>query len=261
MKKLMLWIIALAAMPAGAALAQSLTGTWQGTLSAGKDLRIVIKISTTDKDTLKAAMYSIDQNPTPIQAGTVTAQGGTLKFTIPAIGGTYEGKVGADGNSIAGTWTQGPKPLPLNLTKATTETAWAIPEPPPPPKKMRADADPSFEVATIKPSNPDSPGQGLTIQGKRMVTKNTSLSFLIAFAYGLHPKQITGGPAWLDSEKFDITAEPNEEGQPNDKQIKSMLAKLLADRFKLTFHKEKKELSAYAITVVKTGAKLDEERE
>jgi uncharacterized protein (TIGR03435 family) len=256
MKKLMLWIIALAAMPAGAALAQSLTGTWQGTLSAGKDLRIVIKISTTDKDTLKAAMYSIDQNPTPIQAGTVTAQGGTLKFTIPAIGGTYEGKVGADGNSIAGTWTQGPKPLPLNLTKATTETAWVIPEPPPPPKKMRADADPSFEVATIKPSNPDSPGQGLTIQGKRMVTKNTSLSFLIAFAYGLHPKQITGGPAWLDSEKFDITAEPNEEGQPNDKQIKSMLAKLLADRFKLTFHKEKKELSAYAITVVKTGAKL-----
>ena len=56
----------------------------------------------------------------------------------------------ADGNTITGTWTQGP-PLPLNLTRATPETAWTIPEPPPPPKLMAADANPSFEVATIKP--------------------------------------------------------------------------------------------------------------
>ena len=45
------------------------------------------------------------------------------------VGGKYEGKLSADGNSITGTWSQG-SPLPLNFTKATPATAWAIPEPP-----------------------------------------------------------------------------------------------------------------------------------
>ena len=70
MKKLMLWIIALAASSGGALLAQSLTGTWQGSLQVpqapGGQLRIVIKISTTDADTFKAVMYSIDQGGQPI---------------------------------------------------------------------------------------------------------------------------------------------------------------------------------------------------
>jgi hypothetical protein len=61
MKKLMLSIIALAAMAGGALLAQSITGTRQGTIQAGRELRTVIKISTTDQDALKAVLYSIDQ--------------------------------------------------------------------------------------------------------------------------------------------------------------------------------------------------------
>ncbi|HZL56121.1 MAG TPA: TIGR03435 family protein [Bryobacteraceae bacterium] len=256
MKKLLLSILALAS----ALLAQDVTGTWQGPIqlpaaAGGRQLRTVIKVSRAD-DKLKAVMYSIDQGGQPITAGEFTVQGSTIKMTVPAIGGKYEGKLSADAKSIEGTWSQGPNPLPLNLTRATAETAWTIPDPPSPPKKMKADANPVFEVATIKPSNPDSQGQGLTIQGHRMVTRNTSLSFLITFAYGLHAKQIAGAPAWLDSEKFDITAEPDLEGQPNDRQIKSMIQKLLADRFKLTFHREKKELSVYAITVAKGGPKL-----
>jgi uncharacterized protein (TIGR03435 family) len=258
MKKWMLCIAALASIPGSALLAQNLTGTWQGTLKPNPttDLRIVFKISTSDKDTLKGVMYSIDQKTPAIPLSAVTLQGSSVKLTIPAIGGSYEGKLGSDGSSIDGNWSQGPNPLPLHLTRATDATAWAIPDPPPPPKKMKADADPSFEVATIKPSDPNKPGQFLTIQGDRMVTGNTSLSFLITFAYGLHPKQIAGGPSWLDSEKYDITAKPDVEGQPNDKQLRTMLQKLLADRFKLTFHKEKKELSAYSIAVGKNGAKL-----
>jgi uncharacterized protein (TIGR03435 family) len=257
MKKWMLCIVALASLP-GSLIAQSLTGTWQGTLKPNPttDLRVVFKISTSDKDTLKGVMYSIDQKTPAIPLGAVTVQGSGVKLTIPAIGGSYEGKLGSDGSSIDGNWSQGPNPLPLRLTRATDATAWTIPDPPPPPKKMKADADPSFEVATIKPSDPNSPGQMLTIQGDRMVTRNTSLSFLITFAYGLHPKQIVGGPSWLDSEKYDINAKPDVEGQPNDKQIKSMLQKLLTERFKLTFHKEMKELSAYSITVGKNGARL-----
>ena len=60
MKKLML-IIALAAWSGGALLAQDITGTWQGTLQAGRDLRIVIKVSKGDAGGLKAVMHSIDQ--------------------------------------------------------------------------------------------------------------------------------------------------------------------------------------------------------
>jgi len=53
-----------------------------------------------------------------------------------------------------------------------------------------------------------------------------------------------------------VTAKPEGEGQPNDKQWKIMVQKLLADRFQLTFHREKKELSVYAIVVGKNGPKL-----
>ncbi len=256
MKKLMSWIIFLAALSGGALLAQSLTGTWQGTLEAGRDLRIVLKISTTAADTLKAVMYSIDQGGQPMPAGAVTLQGSAVKISVPGIAGTYEGKLSADGTSITGTWSQGPTPLPLNLKRATNETAWTIPEPPPPPKPMAADANPAFEVATIKPSKPETQGRGFMVRGRQFSTLNTSLSDLITFAYGLHPRQITGGPAWMESDKYDLAAKPDGEGQPNDKQWKMMVQKLLADRFKLSFHRDKKELSAYALVVGKTGPKL-----
>jgi uncharacterized protein (TIGR03435 family) len=87
-------------------------------------------------------------------------------------------------------------------------------------------------------------------------TTSTSVADLIKFAYDLHPRQITKGPAWLESEKFDVTAKPDTAGVPNPAQLKMMVQKLLKERFELTFHNEKKELSVYAITVAKTGAKL-----
>lgn len=61
MKKLMLWFAALG-LSGGALFAQDITGTWQGTLQAGRELRTVIKISKADGGGLKAVMYSIDQS-------------------------------------------------------------------------------------------------------------------------------------------------------------------------------------------------------
>jgi uncharacterized protein (TIGR03435 family) len=257
-KKLMLWVIALAALPGSALQAQNIVGTWQGSLKAGpQDLRIVIKVSTTDADKLAAVMYSIDQQSPAIPATTFTRNGSSVKMTIAAANATYEGKVSGDGNSIEGTWTQGGPLLPLNLTRATAETAWTIPDPPPPPKLMAADANPGFEVATIKPARPEG-GFSLLVNPRNglLTTTKTSVSDLIKFAYDLHPRQITKGPAWLESERFDITAKPDTPGLPNGAQLKMMVQKLLKDRFQLTFHNEKKELSVYAITVSKTGAKL-----
>ena len=262
MKKLTLWIIALAALP-GSAFAQNITGTWQGAIQPpqgqGRELRIVIKISTTDADKLAAVMYSIDQQSPAIPATTFTRNGSTVKMTVTPLNGTYEGKVSSDGNSIDGTWSQG-MPLPLNLVRATPETAWTIPEPPPPPKPMAPDAKPGFEVATIKPARPE--GRfSLTVNRSGMLnTTSTTVSDLIKFAYDLHPRQITKGPSWLESEKYDITAKPDTPGIPNGAQLKMMVQKLLKERFQLTFHNEKKELSVYAITVAKERTQAHQER-
>jgi uncharacterized protein (TIGR03435 family) len=256
MKKMLLWIVAFTTLVGGAAAAQDITGTWQGTLHAGRDLRIVLKVSKEDKGALKATFYSIDQGGQGFSASPITLQGSTIKMSVSAIQGTYEGTLSADGTTIKGSWSQGPSPLPLDLKRATNETAWAIPEPPAKLPPMAADADPAFEVATIKPSKPDQQGKGFLVRGRTFSTINTNLSDLITFAYGLHARQIVGGPAWLETEKYDIAAEPDQPGQPNDKQLKLMVKKLLTERFKLTFHHDKKELSVYALTVGKTGPKL-----
>ena len=105
-----------------------------------------------------------------------------------------------------------------------------------------------FDVAVIKLNTSAGPGKGFQLRGRQFFTINTSVSDIITFAYGLHARQITGGPAWMESEKYDVTAKPAGEGQPNDKQWKIMFQKLLADRFQLTFHREKKELSVYAVS-------------
>ncbi len=260
MKKLAL-LIAFAAGSVNALYAQDVTGSWQGTLQGpqgGNPLRIVMQISKADGATLKAVMFSIDQGGQPITAGAVTLQGSSLKITVPAIGGAYEGRLSGDGNSIAGTWTQG-APAPLNLTRATPQTAWEIPEPPPPPKPMAADANLSFEVATIKPSNPETPGQSILVGrggGNLFTTTNTTLNDLMTFAYGVHVTQILSGPSWLASERFDVMGKPEQAGIPNATQLRTMVRKLLVERFSLAFHNEKRELSAYTITVAKNGPKL-----
>ena len=161
-------------------------------------------------------------------------------------------------NSITGTFTQG-APLPLNLVKATQQTAWAIPEPPPPPKPMPTNVKPAFEVATIKPSRPETPGNSIIVGrggSNLLTTTNTPLNQLIIMAYGLHPRQLTGLPSWAEDDKYDISAKPNSDGVPNVEQLKEMIRDLLADRFGLKMHKEKRELAVYAITVGKNGPKL-----
>ena len=74
---------------------------------------------------------------------------------------------------------------------------------------MAADADPSFEVATIKPSAPDEQGKGFLVRGDRFITVNTTLVDLIKFSYDLQDKQILDGPAWVATDKFDIAAQPD----------------------------------------------------
>jgi uncharacterized protein (TIGR03435 family) len=254
MKKFTLWMMALAALQGSALRAQNIAGNWQGTLEIPqRKVRVLFKIAL-ENDKLQATLYTIDQ-PSPPIATTITREGSTVKMTIPSIAGSYEGKLSADGNSITGTFSQGAQ-LPLNLARATPETAWAIPEPPPPPKRMAPDAKPAFEVATIKPSDPAHPEQIITLRGNEVITTNVTVHALINLAYWLHPKQLAGGPPWIETEKFDMAGKPDVPGQPNVEQMKIMIQKLLTDRFQLKFHYEKRELPVYAVRLAKTGAKI-----
>ena len=107
---------------------------------------------------------------------------------------------------------------------------------------MLATAKPEFAVATIKPSDPQRGGrQGYGFRGQDVITANTSVNWLITLAYNMHAHQIIGGTGWLDSEKYDISGRPDTPGQPSRDQLKLMIQKLLADRFQLKFHIEKRE--------------------
>ena len=236
--------------------APDIAATWQGTLHAGQDLRIVVKIGKADAGGYKAEFYSIDQGGQPLPVDKITVDGSSVKMALKLIGGTYDGKLSADGKSITGNWTQGPNPLALNFARATPETEWSIPKPPPPIPPMAADANPSFEVATIKPSKPDDQRKAFIVRGNEFHIINEPLTQIISFAFDVQAKQVVGLPEWGDSDKYDIDAKPDGEGAPSGKQWKIMIQKLLADRFQLTFHKDKKELSVYVLSVSKTGSKL-----
>lgn len=119
-------------------------------------------------------------------------------------------------------------------------------------------AGPAFEVATIKPVEHDAKsGRYIIMQGvNRFVEKDYTLKLLIAAAYDLNPRAISGGPAWMDSDHYDILALTPGDTRPTHDQQMAMLRSLLADRFQLAFHREPREFSIYALEIAKGGAKL-----
>jgi uncharacterized protein (TIGR03435 family) len=119
-----------------------------------------------------------------------------------------------------------------------------------------ADAALEFDVATIKPSNPSTPGKQFMAKGHQFITINTTLNDMITFAYGVHTREIAGGPGWMQSEKYDLDGKFAGVADPDDRQWTRMIQRLLTDRFKLTFHREPRELSVFVLTVGKDGPKL-----
>jgi uncharacterized protein (TIGR03435 family) len=118
----------------------------------------------------------------------------------------------------------------------------------------------TFEVATIKPTDPDAKsGRYIIMQGNnRFVEKAYTLKLLIAAAYDLNPRTISGGPSWIESDHYDIVAVTPGDVRPTRQEQMSMLRSLLTDRFKLTFHREPREFSIYQLEITKGGPKLKE---
>jgi bla regulator protein blaR1 len=236
--------------PSGATLlGQDLAGTWQGTLSTpAAQVRIVLRITRATDGRLEGQLFSIDQGAQPRTISLLSVDGRIVKWKADALSATYEGTFTPDGNAIIGSVTQTAAPQPLNFVRATPETAWAIPEPAPPPRPMDPAADPGIEVATVKPSPPDVRGRGIGFRGATMTVTNYTLLNAITFAYDVHEQQVSGGPAWKSTDRFEIVIKPDTPGQPNARQLRRLMQKVLTDRFQLAFHTEKRELSVYAIT-------------
>src|SRR5579862_576664 len=117
----------------------------------------------------------------------------------------------------------------------------------------------AFEVAAIKPVRSDDPKAGSYIRmqsAHRFVVKNYTVNGLVAAAYDLNPRAISGGPAWSGLDHYDIAAAAPGDQRPTYDEQMAMLKKLLADRFNFAFHLEKKEFSIYELTVVKGGLKI-----
>jgi uncharacterized protein (TIGR03435 family) len=121
-------------------------------------------------------------------------------------------------------------------------------------------ARPEFEVASVKHSAPVSAGGqiniGVHIDGAMVRANYLSLMNYLTMAYDVKDFQVIG-PDWLASEHFDIDAK-RPEGVEGEKALRGMVASLLEDRFKMTVHRETRELPAYALVVGKGGMKIKE---
>lgn len=116
-----------------------------------------------------------------------------------------------------------------------------------------ASAQSQYEVATIRPSAPGT-SRHIQIRGTRFATEGTTVQDLLQFAYGVHASQILGGPNWIKTDRFDISADPEMERRPSSSELKAMTARLLMERFHLVLANEEAVLPVLAL--VRTKAKL-----
>jgi uncharacterized protein (TIGR03435 family) len=247
-------IPALALNIAAAGPAQSIVGTWQGTLSAGEGPRIMLQFSEAGQSgALQGSITFIDKSPDTFPLLSVNYRARELSVGMGEY--TFRGKLSGDGKSIAGSWTQGNQSYPLTFALATPETLWTYSGPSTVPT-MSAIADPSFEVAIIKPSLPDAKNYGYKWQTRLFQARDNTVADLIRFAYQVRQRQIDGGPSWINEIRFDVTGEPDAPGLPSLDQQRLMLRKLLAGRFDLRIHVTQREFPIYALAVDKSPPKI-----
>ena len=114
---------------------------------------------------------------------------------------------------------------------------------------------PSFEVASVKRNVSGNPQSGTrTLPGGRIAITNRSLRDIIRQAYGANDIEVTGGPDWIDMDRWDIaaTAGPDHADAPLDRMIRS----LLEERYQLRAHIERRERPVYALVFARSDRRL-----
>lgn len=149
-------------------------------------------------------------------------------------------------------------PMPVVVVDSVNQKP--TPDPPGAEEALKLSAVPTeFEVADIKPSDPDSKGMRFNIQaGGRINISGTTLKLLIQQAWSVTEEMIVGAPKWMDSDRFDIIAKASTGAQAGDTSappididtVWMMLRGLLKERFKLEVHNEERPISAYTLLAV-----------
>jgi uncharacterized protein (TIGR03435 family) len=116
----------------------------------------------------------------------------------------------------------------------------------------------AFEVADLKVNKSGEARMKVDfLPGGRLSMYNVPLHVMIVMAYHVRPDALTGGPAWMDSDRFDVVAKASQTASQND--LRLMLRALLAERFKLVVHTDQRVIPAYALALGKSGPKLQPE--
>ena len=118
---------------------------------------------------------------------------------------------------------------------------------------QQAAGPPAFEVASIRPSLESSSGGGIFESKGRIDARNVTLKRCVRGAYNVPEPQIIGGPKWVDQDRFYIEA--TAAVPTDDYELMRMLQTLLADRFKLVFHREQRTSPGYRLVLGKGGLK------
>jgi len=142
--------------------------------------------------------------------------------------------------------------LPVIAQDATTSGKAAKP------LMMARDADPDWEVVTIRLADPNDRVSHINIEGRRVMVEHEPVEAILKFAYGVQDSQIVGGPEWMKTERWDVSGVPDAADKPNLPQLQSMMRKLLTERFGLKLHREQREMPVFALMVAKGGPKMEE---
>jgi len=114
-----------------------------------------------------------------------------------------------------------------------------------------------FEVASVRPNNLNDRIVTINVgPGDRFSARGYTLVLLMQRAYGVMDWNVTGGPAWIRQDRWDVNAKANIAGNLTEHQLQPMLQALLADRFHLRVHRDSKEMPGYALVIARGGAKI-----
>ena len=118
-------------------------------------------------------------------------------------------------------------------------------------------AQTEFEVASVRPNKADD--HIVTIHvgpGGKFDARGYTLVLLMQRAYGVMDWNVSGGPGWIRTDRFDIVAKANIAGDLTEGQLQPMLQKVLADRFKLKVHSSSREMPGYELVVARGDPKV-----
>ena len=124
------------------------------------------------------------------------------------------------------------------------------------PAMMAKDADPDWEVVTVKQRDPYTKSDYIDAHGRHVAFQNETVENLLWFGYSVQKNQIADAPEWATTERWDVDGLADVGGEPNVAQLQALARKVLAERFGLKLHREQREMPVFSLNVAKGGPKL-----